>query len=55
MKMVGLPREHANSIALMMTAFVEAGIMLCLAQKSSELQREVPQKGNLKHMSMEIA
>lgn len=32
----GFSREAANSIALMMTASIEGGIMLCLAQKTSD-------------------
>jgi TetR/AcrR family transcriptional repressor of lmrAB and yxaGH operons len=32
----GFTKETANSIALMMTASIEGGIMLCLTQKASE-------------------
>ena len=32
----GFSKETANSIALMITASIEGGMMLCLTQKSSE-------------------
>jgi TetR/AcrR family transcriptional regulator, lmrAB and yxaGH operons repressor len=39
----GLSKEMANSVALMMTASVEGGILLCLAQKTSEPLKIVAQ------------
>nr|WP_263327763.1 hypothetical protein [Neobacillus sp. Marseille-Q6967] len=32
----GFSKENADSIALMMTASIEGGIMLCLTQKASD-------------------
>lgn len=32
----GFSTETAHSIALMMTAFIEGGIMLCLTQKTND-------------------
>lgn len=40
----GISKETANSIALMMTASIEGGIMLCLAHKSSNPLKIVSQQ-----------
>jgi TetR/AcrR family transcriptional repressor of lmrAB and yxaGH operons len=39
----GFPKESAESIALMMTASMEGGIMLCLTQKASDPLKVVSQ------------
>ncbi|MEH7546008.1 TetR/AcrR family transcriptional regulator [Neobacillus vireti] len=39
----GLPKESAESIALMMTASMEGGIMLCLTKKASDPLKVISQ------------
>ena len=39
----GFSKETANSIALMMTASIEGGMMLCLTKKASEPLKVISQ------------